>query len=142
MQFKTLLIGALLPASLMASPTPEMGDHVTVAGGALDPRARHQFTRPQQCEITRVSRAVNCRDGPGTKYRVKHSLKRGRPHPFWCVQSGECVTINGFRNCGWHYVKDLDCFVNGHYTDNRCTTARMGKCDWKDNDKSLAKPFN
>jgi hypothetical protein len=28
---------------------------------------------------------------------------------------------------GWHYSRDLDCFVNGHYTDNRCT-AGMGNC--------------
>lgn len=22
---------------------------------------------------------------------------------------------------GWHYMKEYGCYVNGHYTDNRCT---------------------
>lgn len=22
---------------------------------------------------------------------------------------------------GWHYMREYGCYVNGHYTDNRCT---------------------
>lgn len=96
MQLKSLLIGALLPLGLMASPTPEAEADVSPAGGSLDPRAA--FSRPQHCSIVGGSSTVNCRSGSGTKHHVKVKLKRGVTYDLWCVHSAECVTINGFQN--------------------------------------------
>lgn len=28
---------------------------------------------------------------------------------------------NAHHSSGWHFIKDYDCFVNGHYTDSHCT---------------------
>ncbi|KAK4041116.1 hypothetical protein C8A01DRAFT_34849 [Parachaetomium inaequale] len=135
------LAGALLPLGLMANPTPEAAaapEAVSDAGESLDTRA---FSRPQHCSIVGGSSTVNCRTGPNTKYRVKMTMRKGNTYDFWCVYSGQCVTINGFRNCGWHYSKQHDCFVSGHYTDNRCTLARLGSCGNFDDDNSAAGPF-
>ncbi|KAL2133161.1 hypothetical protein VTI74DRAFT_2822 [Chaetomium olivicolor] len=135
MQLKTLLLSALLPLGLMANPAPEAEAE---AGETLD--ARGAIVRPQYCKIVGGATQVNCRTGPRTKDSVRTKLDTGRTYAFWCVQKGECVTINGATNCGWHYRKDANCFVNGHYTDNSCTLARLGSCDWDDGDSNTG-PF-
>lgn len=90
MQLKFLLTGALLPLGLMASPTPEAD-----TTDALESRA---ISRPQHCKIIGGSSTVNCRSSPRTTARVKTTLRKGNTYDFWCVQSAQCVTINGFRN--------------------------------------------
>ncbi|KAK3901356.1 hypothetical protein C8A05DRAFT_34961 [Staphylotrichum tortipilum] len=134
MRLPTLL---LLPLALLASaipeadpspdtlPEPEIGTTPTIEARA--------FSRPQACAITGGATYVNCRTGPGTGHRVRQALRKGTVHPFWCVVSAQCVTVNGARNCGWHYIRDYKCYVNGHYTDNSCTLARLGKCGYDDN---------
>lgn len=82
------------------------------------------------------------------------------------ANSRDDADVNNARlPSGWHYSKQLNCFVNGHLTDNSCTKgkypnpvhatpregivkltsvpcpARMGYCDWNDADKSAAKHF-
>ncbi|KAK3295301.1 uncharacterized protein B0H64DRAFT_474291 [Chaetomium fimeti] len=132
MQLKYLLTGALLPLGLMANPTPEAD-----VDSSLDARA---FSRPQHCQIIGGATKVNCRSRPKTSSGMRTTLRRGNTYDFWCVRSGECVTINGFRNCGWHYIRGLDCYVSGHYTDNHCTLARLGSCSG-DDDNDAADPF-
>ena len=96
MQLKTLLISAILPFGLMANPTPDPEADVTEVGGPLDPR--RAIVRPQHCRIVGGSRTVNCRTGPKTSSSIRHRLTKGVTYDFWCVQKGECVTINGFQN--------------------------------------------
>ncbi|KAF2271640.1 uncharacterized protein EI97DRAFT_446470 [Westerdykella ornata] len=119
MKFSVLVASALLPLGIMANPGPVEADDVVEA---------RTIERPQHCAIIGGSSTVNCRSGWTTSARVKRTLTRGNAYDFWCVKTGECVTINGAKNCGWHYLRDLDCFVNGHYTDNHCTLARLGGC--------------
>ncbi|KAH6624070.1 hypothetical protein B0J18DRAFT_427191 [Chaetomium sp. MPI-SDFR-AT-0129] len=140
MHLKSFLVGFLLPIGLFASPTPDLAPTLNVTAEAdelLDARA---IVRPQHCTIVGGSTYVNCRRGPNTKYAVKLSMRKGNTYDFWCVYSGQCITINGFRNCGWHYSKQHDCFVSGHYTDNHCTQARLGGCGFTD-DEDAAGPF-
>ncbi|KAH6838546.1 hypothetical protein B0I37DRAFT_387144 [Chaetomium sp. MPI-CAGE-AT-0009] len=139
MQLKYLLTGALLPVGLMANPTAEAdaAPGFSDADSSLDSRA---FSRPQHCQIIGGASKVNCRTSPRTTARVRTTLRKGNTYDFWCVQSAQCVTINGFRNCGWHYIRGLDCYVNGHYTDNRCTLGRLGSCGY-DDDRGGADPF-
>jgi hypothetical protein len=135
MKLSLLLSGALLPFGLMAAPGPE-----AESSNDLDSRAIY---RPQQCQIIGGATEVNCRTGARTTRSVRTKLHKGTVHNFWCVVSGECVTIGGSTNwyvhvlssphvvnnssltmivqSGWHYSRDYDCYVNGHYTDNHCT---------------------
>ncbi|KAK1829791.1 hypothetical protein QBC39DRAFT_310476 [Podospora conica] len=115
-----------------AAPNPSPANGTDAAAEPLDIRA---ISRPQSCAIVGGSSTVNCRGGPSTKHGVKLKLTRGRTYSFWCVYNGrnrECVTVGGAVNCGWHYLRDYGCYVNGHYTDNRCTLARMGSCSGDD----------
>jgi hypothetical protein len=131
MQLSHLFTVALLPLGLLASPT----DHEEAE---IDVRA---IKRPQTCGIVGNAATVKCREGPGTKFDVRKTLRRGTEHDFWCVYSKECITIGGSTNCGWHYIPSLKCFVNGHYTSGSCTRARLGSCSDGD-DKYAAQPFN
>lgn len=90
MQLKFLLAGALLPLGLMANPTPEADD-----ASSLESRA---ISRPQHCKIIGGSTKVNCRSKATTNSGVRTTLRKGTTYDFWCVRSGQCVTINGFRN--------------------------------------------
>ncbi|KAL2139958.1 hypothetical protein VTI28DRAFT_4470 [Corynascus sepedonium] len=146
MQLKYLLTGALLPLGLFASPTPEPEAAAEAVPEVFDSAGQAQslneraIVRPQHCVIVGDSTYVNCRRGPATKWSVERRLRRGEAYDFWCVRSGECVTIDGFRNCGWHYSRQLDCYVSGHYTSNACTLARLGGCGGADDDDA-ADPF-
>jgi SH3-like domain-containing protein len=98
MQLKFLLAGALLPLGLMANPTPEAAAVPEAVGDAGESLSARAFSRPQHCSIVGGSSTVNCRTGPSTNYRVKMTMRKGNTYDFWCVYSGQCVTINGFRN--------------------------------------------
>jgi hypothetical protein len=104
MQLKFFLAGALLPLGLMANPAAEAEAAAAdvMLGGAGEALEARAFSRPQQCTIVGGSSTVNCRRGSGTKWSVTRKLRRGTTYRFWCVKSGECVTVNGKRN--W-YVK-------------------------------------
>ncbi|KAK4445319.1 hypothetical protein QBC34DRAFT_429098 [Podospora aff. communis PSN243] len=111
MHLSHLLTAALLPLGLFASPTgPDEAE--------IDARA---IKRPQTCGIVGNAATVKCREGPGTKWDVRTTLRRGTEHDFWCVFSKECITIGGSTNC--------------------CTRARLGSCSDGD-DKYAAQPFN
>jgi hypothetical protein len=100
MQLKLFVLAAFLPAGLMAMPSAE------AAEAEIDSRAA--IKRPQYCTIVGNSATVKCREGPGTKYDVRRTLRKGDSYDFWCVLSKECVTISGSTNwyvCGSAYAR-------------------------------------
>ncbi|CAI4215802.1 unnamed protein product [Parascedosporium putredinis] len=112
MQLSSLLTVALLPLAALATPVPQDADVVS-------PSELFKRRTPTTCSIVRA--AVNCRSGPSTKYSAKKKLSKGSSHSFVCVVSGECITLDGSTNCGWHYSLSAGCYVNGHYTSSQCT---------------------
>jgi len=116
MQLKYLLTGALLPLGLFASPTPEPEAAAEAVPEVFDSAGQAQslneraIVRPQHCVIVGDSTYVNCRRGPATKWSVERRLRRGEAYDFWCVRSGECVTIDGFRN--WYVVYPIFTFLS------------------------------
>ena len=116
MQLSFILIGALLPLGLLASPTTPSDAEV---------EARRAINRPQCCHIVGSSATIKCREGPGTKWDVRTTLRRATAYDFWCVYSKECITGSTNWNTmsalavkfllmgssGWHYIPVLKCFV-------------------------------
>jgi len=109
MHLTPLLITALLPFTLLANPLAEPGlvfdsladfeaYEARDAQPGVDTLEERGFSRPQTCAITGGSSSVNCRANARTSSRVVRSLKKGSTWNFWCVRSGECVTIKGKRN--------------------------------------------
>ncbi|KAH6983900.1 hypothetical protein EDB80DRAFT_247824 [Ilyonectria destructans] len=133
MKFVPLLVASLLPVGLMAAPVDDGGD-VSMEGAepapgttaARDVGDEILKRSTRVCTIVGGSATVNCRSGPGTQYGVTDTVYRGSDYVFTCVKTGECIIIGGNQNCGWH--KTGGCYVNGHYTDNRCTLASLGSC--------------
>ncbi|KAK3293801.1 uncharacterized protein B0H64DRAFT_398724 [Chaetomium fimeti] len=119
MRITTLLTASLLPAGLLAAP----------ADKSIDPHDGYVRREGLSCAIVNAS-AANCRSGPGTKYKVVTTLQGKTVGSFMCVKTGECVTDSGNVNCGWHQVAvgDKTCYVSGHYTDENCTLANLGRC--------------
>ncbi|KAL3963429.1 hypothetical protein ACCO45_000433 [Purpureocillium lilacinum] len=125
---RTAIIAAsFLALGTAANPIAELSD--------LEPRNATDEVFDKRvggagCRI--INADVNCRSGPGTQYRVIATAKKGVLYFFTCVKSGECINIGGSVNCGWDRLSFRDfespCFVNGHYTDNQCTVANLGKC--------------
>ncbi|KAL2816705.1 hypothetical protein BJX63DRAFT_430088 [Aspergillus granulosus] len=79
------------------------------------------------CKIVNSSSSrVKCRKGPGFSYGVEAYVIPGRSYAFDCYKSGSCY--NG--NCTWQKItwNGRTCYVNGYYTDGRCTVASLGKC--------------
>ncbi|KAL4765048.1 uncharacterized protein BDW70DRAFT_156209 [Aspergillus foveolatus] len=79
------------------------------------------------CKIVNSSSSkVNCRTGPGFDYPASYSVIPGKNYEFRCYKSGDCY--NG--NCTWQRINwdGKTCYVNGYYTDSKCTVAALGKC--------------
>ncbi|KAJ5142776.1 uncharacterized protein N7515_001563 [Penicillium bovifimosum] len=121
MQLTPILIGALFASGLHAAPAAGAGQSA-IDGNVIFKRSG------QLCRV--LADEVNCRTGPGTNYksivRISNSWTRG--YYFTCVKSGQCITLNGAVNCGWDYLEEEGCYVNGHYTDGSCTLAKLGRC--------------
>ncbi|KAL2257806.1 hypothetical protein VTK26DRAFT_9148 [Humicola hyalothermophila] len=115
----------LLPAGLLAAPQGGDGLFGGADGGNLEVRNWTVHT----CTI-RAQNYVNCRAGPSIDSDVVATLPGGMVGGFLCVESGECVTIGGNRNCGWDrlYYFGTYCYVSGHYTDAQCGVAKLGMC--------------
>lgn len=110
MHLQTLLF---LPLALLATAVPSPEANPNPSPDALpealpetdtSPVEARALVRPQACAIVGGANYVNCRTGPGTRHSVRTALRKGTVHPFWCVVSAQCVTVNGARN--W-YV-DID----------------------------------
>ena len=130
MKFITLIAAAFIPHAVLAAP---FADAQAGNGAELFSRAA------QNCKIVGDSAEVNCRSGASTSSDAVYTVDKGSTYKFTCVKTGECVTIGGKTNCGWHkttykkcYINQQcsthSCYVSGHYTDSRCTQANLGWC--------------
>ncbi|KAK4096485.1 hypothetical protein N658DRAFT_480573 [Parathielavia hyrcaniae] len=128
MKLVSLLTAGFLTTGLFAAPVTEDGASDIEAREPADVGVSKREVH--RCYIVGGSPKVNCRAGPGTSYKVVRAFERGNWYNFGCVQSGECITLNGATNCGWDYTVwgGQECYVNGHYTDSSCTLAKLGKC--------------
>ncbi|KAL4992986.1 hypothetical protein BDV10DRAFT_198682 [Aspergillus recurvatus] len=134
MKLQHLPLAALLSAAL-AAPTAETSGELDVADFAtpveardISPEALGLVKRAVRCYIVNSSSStVNCRSGPGFDYGVVGSVTVGYSYPFNCYKSGDCYE----GNCTWDQVPLSGggvCYVNGYYTDSKCTAAALGKC--------------
>lgn len=48
----------------------------------------------QHCSIINVNHYVNCRTGPGTKYKATNVALKGQKYYFFCYKKGECILGN------------------------------------------------
>ncbi|KAL1864071.1 hypothetical protein VTK73DRAFT_6161 [Phialemonium thermophilum] len=131
MKLPSLLAVALLPFGLLAAPTAEAADLEIRQEAVARAAGAGLFERDRTCRLEGDAKSVNCRAGPGTKYKVVTTLGMWSEWVFDCVKSGECVNIGGKVNCGWHFIKylgDHGCYINGHYTSDACTQASLGWC--------------
>ena len=93
MKLATLLLASLAPLGLSASPIAGTTD--------VTPRdAENDLLTKRVAGVCRIVNAssVNCRTGPGTQYGVVTSFKKDQLLFFICVQSGQCITLNGATN--------------------------------------------
>lgn len=93
MKLAALLLTTLVPLGLRASPIADTAG-VTPCDAGNDLLTKRVAG---SCRIINAS-AVNCRTGPGTQYGVVTSFKKGQLLFFICVQSGQCITLNGATN--------------------------------------------
>ena len=90
MKLTTLVVACLAPLGLSAT---------TVANpGSVQPHKVLAKPDRAACGIVNTSSKVNCRKGAGTKYDAVASVTKGTYWFFDCVQTGECVTIDGSSN--------------------------------------------
>ncbi|KAK4245556.1 hypothetical protein C7999DRAFT_16222 [Corynascus novoguineensis] len=122
MKLANLFLSSLFSAGIIAAPESKKVE--------IDPHHGYVHHHGLKCTIQNTSE-VNCRSGPGIEYEVVTSLKKDFEGTFTCVERGECVTIDGFRNCGWDRIYHLGvpCYVSGHYTSEECSLANLGWCD-------------
>ncbi|KAG6358542.1 hypothetical protein INS49_012059 [Diaporthe citri] len=135
-------IVACTPLAILASPIEQRGADLVDREAAPDgwvevagfserrDEPNELFRRNIDCNIIGSSSTVNCRESPNTSSDIVTTFKVGSSHSFKCAVKGQCVTINGVTNCSWDKADRTlakDCWVNGYYTDSRCTlVASMG----------------
>ncbi|KAL4923601.1 uncharacterized protein BDV17DRAFT_296230 [Aspergillus undulatus] len=137
MKFQLPTVLALLPALALTMPTAEaaadiaetISDPVEVEARDTSPEALGLVEKRSTvvCKIVNSSSDhVNCRSGPGFDYSITARVYPGTSYSFNCYKSGDCY--NG--NCTWQRINwdGKFCYVNGYYTDSRCTAAALGKC--------------
>ncbi|KAL2793296.1 hypothetical protein BJX66DRAFT_306464 [Aspergillus keveii] len=79
------------------------------------------------CKIVNSGSArVKCRKGPGFSYGIEAYVIPGKAYGFDCYKKGSCYK----GNCTWQRITwdGRTCYVNGYYTNNKCTIASLGKC--------------
>ncbi|KAL4938049.1 hypothetical protein BDV06DRAFT_215392 [Aspergillus oleicola] len=88
------------------------------------------------CKIVNSSSDhVNCRAGPGFDYSIVARVYPGSNYQFNCYKSGDCYE----GNCTWQRINwdGKFCYVNGYYTDSRCTVGKFSVLIlFEDRDKS------
>ncbi|KAG2414564.1 hypothetical protein HFD88_003755 [Aspergillus terreus] len=133
----TTLAALLLPLGAWAIPTAEAAAapapveevvSVPVEARDVSPEALGLVKRSSvTCKIVNSSSStVNCRSGPGFDYATTYVVNVGSSYVFNCYKSGDCYE----GNCTWQRISwdGKSCYVNGYYTDSRCTAAALGKC--------------
>ncbi|KAH6630558.1 hypothetical protein B0J18DRAFT_407791 [Chaetomium sp. MPI-SDFR-AT-0129] len=134
MKFTTLLTTAILPLALHATLLTSTSSSASLEVTALHEEGDKLLEKRTDhiCNIVNAPSGVNCRSGPGTQYSVIGTVKNGQLFYFPCYKSGECITVGGVKNCGWDALSfqgfGQRCYVSGHYTDDNCTAAKLGKC--------------
>ncbi|KAL4865319.1 hypothetical protein BDV12DRAFT_211103 [Aspergillus spectabilis] len=128
------LSAAVLVLPALAAPATEASREVDAAAALpvdasdISPESTGLVKRAVRCYIVNSSsNTVNCRSGPGFGYSVVGSVTVGNSYPFSCYKSGDCYE----GNCTWDRVPlegGGTCYVNGYYTDSKCTAAALGKC--------------
>ncbi|PLB40977.1 uncharacterized protein BDW47DRAFT_100280 [Aspergillus candidus] len=115
----SIILSSLLLAANAAPTDPEPRD--------TSPEALGLAKRSVSCKIINVSKYANCRSGPGTNYEVRHRAPVGQSYNFVCYKKGECYQ----GNCTWDKIiidSGYVCYVNGYFTDSKCSMAALGKC--------------
>ncbi|KAL3461797.1 hypothetical protein BJX64DRAFT_288979 [Aspergillus heterothallicus] len=137
----TALAALLLPLAAMAIPNPnpeaaaepDLAADLELIDLPLDTRDLSVESTGLEkrsnavCKIVNTSSShVKCRKGPGFSYGTEAWVLPGHSYAFDCYKSGSCY--NG--NCTWQKItwNGRTCYVNGYYTDKRCTVASLGKC--------------
>ncbi|KAL2158711.1 hypothetical protein VTH06DRAFT_4193 [Thermothelomyces fergusii] len=130
-----LLASALLSTAVVwAAPASKNDDDdddkSDSSKSEIDPHHGYVNHEGHTCEIIDAAE-VNCRSGPGLDFEPVTTLKKGFKGTFTCVQTGECIVIDGFKNCGWDriYIMGVPCYVSGQYTDKDCGAAKLGFCE-------------
>lgn len=102
MKLLTLLAASLLPAGLLAAPSPDDNDEggttglfSNADGGNQDVEVKKWTVHP--CTIV-TEKTVNCRAAASTKAPVVAKLPNGLVGGFLCVETGDCVVIGGNKN--------------------------------------------
>ncbi|KAH8769094.1 hypothetical protein F5883DRAFT_553553 [Diaporthe sp. PMI_573] len=134
-------IVACMPLAVLASPIEQNGAELVdreaspdgwVEGAPFTEKRdepKELFRRNIDCNIVGDATTVNCRSCASTSCDIVTKFDVGSKHSFKCAVLGDCVTINGKRNCSWDKADRTlakDCWVSGHYTDSRCTLAALG----------------
>lgn len=103
MKFSTSIFTfLLLPFAVLANPVPEALNELSqsaIEEGDVNLSVAIQpsdlFKRSTQyCSIVNVSTYVNCRTGPGTKYKAIATAHKGDKYYFFCYKKGECIEGN------------------------------------------------
>ncbi|RDW81625.1 uncharacterized protein DSM5745_05182 [Aspergillus mulundensis] len=157
MKFSLPTLAVLLPlaAQALAMPAPEAAPApAAIADNAMpappdnnmpapdvdadaDPEVSIPLESPESLGLTKrantvckivnsASASVKCRSGPGFSYGVTAYVIPGKNYQFNCYKSGDCYE----GNCTWQRINwdGKSCYVNGYYTDSKCTVAALGKC--------------
>ncbi|PLN75727.1 hypothetical protein BDW42DRAFT_33253 [Aspergillus taichungensis] len=131
----TTVVGLLLPLTVLAAPVTEADELVEIPV-ALEDDSRHTSSESfglgkranQSCKIVNTeSEYVKCRSGPGFSHDIQAVVYPAKRYKFTCYKSGDCYE----NNCTWDAVKMSNgkyCYVNGYYTDDKCTAAALGQC--------------
>ncbi|KAL3479226.1 hypothetical protein BJX99DRAFT_255752 [Aspergillus californicus] len=122
----------LLPLTALAIPTAEPAAEaiavpLEIETRDISPEALGLEKRANTvCKIVNTSGTVNCRTGPGFDYAAAFTVNAGSSYTFSCYKSGDCYS----GNCTWQRINwdGKTCYVNGYYTDSKCTVAALGKC--------------
>ncbi|KAL4914822.1 hypothetical protein BDW62DRAFT_204187 [Aspergillus aurantiobrunneus] len=111
-------------AAAMAEPVPieeTMVEAIEVEARDIRPAALGLEKRANvSCKIVNSnSDAVNCRSGPSLSSSIVAHAVVGSTYTFSCYKSGDCYE----GNCTWDRTRYSGgyCYVNGYYTDSRCT---------------------
>ncbi|KAL6232160.1 hypothetical protein BDW75DRAFT_232995 [Aspergillus navahoensis] len=110
----------LLPLSAIAMPAPNADNGMPAAPEDNNMPAPPIDLTPRAlttCRVINADSEVKCRAGPGFDYAVRTHVYPNGIYDFSCYNTWQKVSFGTFS-----------CYVNGYYTDSRCTAAALGKC--------------
>ncbi|KAH8696711.1 hypothetical protein BGW36DRAFT_381504 [Talaromyces proteolyticus] len=123
-----------------------------LATGAMASEPLSLEKRGQEyCAIVNAPDGVHCRRAPSLSASISYTFQQGATDLYTCYDEGDCydgnwyVLVSRVRllkcrfspsryesssniSSTWDYASDFHCFVNGYFTDNKCTKASLGPC--------------